>query len=176
MTNVPVKDQSSAFLWKDIKLSFLGHCLNKSNKECSTVVKPVFHLSIDWKVGKACKPGEILPTKTMPQLMNTHCCLVQWILAYSLYLGVFEEDAAICAIIFNKSHTEMARNTKLRIRKEWQDLPVLLGDHSRQWTGSNHHTQHYQVKLVPMTYVNGTSALKSIADHLGWDTLHFYNF
>lgn len=174
-------ERSSPFTWKRVELTFAGHREEPSGPRGTgpTIVEPFFMLKIEWEGGKNRDLGEIIPTfATSQPVAKSAYCVIRWLLGLALELGVFEDsvDKRIRAVIFGGQRHAMQPQTRLKIKADWLDVPVLLADRTRQWTGLDHHERGGALHFVALPYMDATSTLQAIADVLGWDTLHWYDF
>ena len=92
----------------------MGHWLETHKGR--QVAEPHFMLTIEWKAGKHCKTGEIIPTCASSQPIDkSQYCVIWWLLALALWLGVFKDktDAQVRKILFEERRNVMRANMHL---------------------------------------------------------------
>lgn len=184
------EQRCSPFLWEDVNLVYMGRTIQDissradnsadANRQGTQVLaEPSFLLQLEWKYGKNRTTGEIIPSSLSSQPIETsHHCAVRWLLVLGMWLNVFEpdSDAALRKIIFDGEDV-LPRGSRLRIRREWCSVPVILCDRSPliEIVGTKPTFPHH-INVIAMDAARGRRILQFLADILGWDSIQFYDY
>ena len=86
-------------------------------------------------------------------------CIIHWMLALALWLGVFEgkTDTQVHGVIFNHGRDILRPQSKLKIRTEWLSVLIILVNCLRHWSDKNHHIWDRTWTMAAMLYMMWTS-------------------